>query len=169
MVSARGTRKAFLRSENDIWKFVASLYYFRAKCAKNNKYYNSKIYKQYFIKTFKEVPEKPRGNPRTIVQSSVEKMFQWCFIILTRNLLKKLKTTNRKFMTNIEWKSIRIVPGKPSEGPKTITAFWWKIIFNQDSSFSREIFFSASRNFPALVLDTMTSPGAHTLQNLFNF
>ena len=38
-----------------------------AKHAKQQEHYESKIYDQYFIKTIREVPGRPRENPKIIV------------------------------------------------------------------------------------------------------
>ena len=95
-------------------KNPTTFHQFHKKCAKNNEHYESKNNKQYFMKTAREVPERPREDPRAMVLCSGEKYFSYRF------------------------------------------------------HHFRAKYFSSSRNFPPLVLDTVMSPRAHTTRNPIN-
>ena len=62
-------------------------------------------------------------------------------------------------------KTIRKVPGTPPEGPRTIAKVSGEKYFSTKFHYFASKYFSSFRNFASPVLDTVMSPGAHTLQN----
>ena len=83
-----------------------------------------------------------------------------------RNMPKNISTTNRKLMANISWKLSERSRGGPTDSQDCCTVLWWKKKSTTFHFFCAK-YFSSFRNLVSVILDTVTSPGAHTLQDRY--
>ena len=88
------------------------------------------------------------------------------FFIFARNLPKILSTRSRKIMTSISL-NYQEGAGKASRGSQYIVQSFGETYFSMKFHHFCAKYFSRFRNFPTIVLDTVTSVKAHTLQKYY--
>ena len=138
------------------------------RCPKNVECYNSKNYTQYFIKTVRTIPGKPRERRRTIVQSSKEKYFSTNFNYFDAKCSKNDLYYNSENYYQYVMKNIR----DNQKGPASVRELAYNPMVKNKSR--PNFIISARNNFHIFgtsprLLDTVTTATAHTLHNPITF
>ena len=119
------------------------------------------------MKTVRHLPKSPREESRSIVHPSCEEYFPTEFHHFYAKYAKQQKHYDSAICYQYCIKTLREVPGRPHEGPKTVVQSSGKKYFSAKFHHFCAKYFSSFRNFPPTVLDTVMSPRAYTLRNPF--
>ena len=112
-------------------------------------------------------PEKAPRRSQINCTSTGEKYFPTKFHNFWTVYAKEQKHYDSEIYNQYFIKTVREIPGRPHECPKTVVQSSGEKYFSTKFHHFCVKYFSSFRNFPSVVLDTVMSPRAHTLQNVY--
>ena len=119
------------------------------------------------METVRKIPGRSRVGPKAIVQSSCEKYFPTTFYHFFAKYAREHEYYRSQIYNQHFTKTVRKVPGRPHEGPKTVVQSSGEKYFTPNFIiFGRNIF----HHFDNLLrqFSTLDFPREHTLQKPFN-
>ena len=120
------------------------------------------------MKTITQVPKRPLEGPRSIVHPLCEKYFPTNFHHFCAKYAKEYKHYDSEIYDQYFIKTVREVPVRPHEGPKTVVQSSGEKYFSTKFHHFRAKYFSSFRNFAPTVLDTVTTKFDETGSSLIN-